>query len=120
MKKKKKTDDEDDYEDDMDIGELIEQERAALPSGGTKVTLETFTEWKKKYDAREAELAEAKKQELIKKGGKAAMSGKDLFAIDPSLFVDADGAESDYGDAEDFGDADLYGEDDELPSDVDD
>jgi len=41
---------DDDY-DEIPIEELIEEERAKLPPGGTKVTLETFMAWKAKKEA---------------------------------------------------------------------
>ncbi|EER14785.1 phoshoprotein 300, putative [Perkinsus marinus ATCC 50983] len=114
--KKKKADDDDDYDNGPSIDEIIEQERQALPAGGTPVTLETFTAWKKKkQEEREAE-EERKKQERIaqaKKEKRSVMSGRDLFTFDPTLFVDDDDASSDssYEDESDESDDE---EDDEV------
>eukprot|EP00913_Durusdinium_trenchii_P022747 g21359.t1 len=79
--------------DERPIEEIIEEKRAALPPGGTPVTLETFQAWKER---REAERLEKDRLENIKKagGGKglAGMSGRDLFTYDASLFKDEEGA----------------------------
>ncbi|PFH37195.1 putative zinc finger (C-x8-C-x5-C-x3-H)-2 [Besnoitia besnoiti] len=88
-------------EDEEPIEAIVERERAALPAGGTPVTLETFTAWKqKKEEERRAEV-EAQRQAEAKKGGNRGLhvlTGRDLFQYDPSLFVDDEGAagEADY------------------------
>ncbi|KAF4661481.1 hypothetical protein FOL47_006646 [Perkinsus chesapeaki] len=136
LKKKKTDDDEDDYDNGPSIDEIIEQERQALPAGGTPVTLETFTAWKKKkQEEREAD-EERKKQERIaqaKKEKRSVMSGRDLFAFDPTLFKDEDDESSDSSDDEEeedntevdtpqhvlqsSGAAALFSKDEELPDD---
>lgn len=85
-----------DEEDEEPIEEVIERLRAELPSGGTPVTKETFEAWKKKKeDDRLAEL-QAMRDAALKKPGKGnALSGRDLFTFDPSLFIDDAGAASD-------------------------
>lgn len=91
---KKKPEDVEDEETEP-IEELIERERSALPSGGTPVTFETFQAWKlRKKEEKRIELEEAKKK-AAKESGRSVMSGRDLFAYDPSLFVDDDGAAAD-------------------------
>mmetsp|Transcript_22119 Transcript_22119/g.50611 ORF Transcript_22119/g.50611 Transcript_22119/m.50611 type:complete len:375 (+) Transcript_22119:133-1257(+) len=81
--------------DDRPIEEIIEERRRALPPGGTPVTLESFQAWKEKRNADRLAQVEQERQELAKKtGGKglAAMSGRDLFTYDASLFVDDEDA----------------------------
>ena len=85
-------------EEEVPLEERLEQERAALPQGGTPVTEETFKAWLLKKAAEkakaveEAEAAKGKKKD----GNRNMASGKQLFVMDPSLFVDDDGAASDY------------------------
>lgn len=76
--------------DERPIEEIIEERRAALPPGGTPVTLETFKAWKERKEAERLAQAEAETKELQKKGGHkgAGLSGRDLFTFDASLFVD--------------------------------
>eukprot|EP00948_MAST-09A_sp_MAST-9A-sp1_P000407 g407.t1 len=85
----------------VDICELIEEQRRALPPGGERVTEKTFFEWKARKRARlEKERAERIKEEKKKKGGARNMlagmglSGRDLFQYDPTLFRDDDNAAS--------------------------
>jgi len=83
--------------DERPIEEIIEEKRRALPPGGTPVTPESFKAWKEKREQqRLAQLEERRKEMAKKTGGKglAALSGKDLFHFDASLFVDDDGAAS--------------------------
>eukprot|EP00916_Digyalum_oweni_P024493 GHVL01040483.1.p1 GENE.GHVL01040483.1~~GHVL01040483.1.p1 ORF type:complete len:346 (+),score=99.05 GHVL01040483.1:41-1078(+) len=98
-------------EEEIPIEELIEQKRAALPSGGTPVTEETLNAWfKKKEEGRKA-LVEEERQKAIKQtGGRGlhVLTGKDLFTFDPSLFVDDDDAV----------DAELYEEDSNCETDA--
>lgn len=90
--------------DERPIEEILEERRAALPPGGTPVTKDTFNQWKEKKEAERLAEVEATRQEHIKKsgGGKGlvGMSGRDLFTYDASLFVDDDGAASDYDERE--------------------
>ena len=86
-----------DDEDEMTIEEKIEEERAALPSEGlTPVTLESFTEWKRrKAERKQKELEEKMKEEAKKagsKGGSGILSGRALFKYDPNLFQDDEAA----------------------------
>ncbi|KAL8445033.1 hypothetical protein Emed_005918 [Eimeria media] len=95
-------------EEEEPIEEVVERQRQELPPGGTPVTAETFAAWKAKKESERLAALEKQQRELRKaaKGGAAAaagaaasaLSGKDLFSFDPSLFVDVDGAadECDY------------------------
>ena len=80
--------------------EMIEEERKNLTGSRTPVTFERLQEWlKKKQDAIAAEEAEkldaARKQ--YAKGKAAGVTGRMLFEIDSSLFVDdASGMEEAY------------------------
>jgi hypothetical protein len=89
--------------EEVDIGELIEAERAKLPAAGlTPVTAATFAAWKLARDARKAAEAKASADEIVKRAGGAGgaeggrfklMSGRALFAYKPELFVDDDEAD---------------------------
>ena len=89
---------DDDDEDEIPIEEQVEIERAKLPPGGTPVTEETFMKWLKKKEEEKKKLAEDKEAEKGKKQqvNRNMMSGKELFVMDPSLFVDDDAAASEY------------------------
>ena len=83
----------------ISIEELVEEERAKLV-GGTPVTLESFTAWKEKrrLKAKEAEEAVKKDLKTKKAAGKelAGASGRQLFDVNPELFVDDDAAADEY------------------------
>lgn len=101
--------------DERPIEEIIEERRRALPPGGTPVTEESFKAWKERREQmRLAAVEEAAKAAKAQgKKASAAMSGKDLFTFDASLFVDDDGAcsENEYECAEDP----EYSDDDDVP-----
>lgn len=81
--------------DDRTIEEIIEDKRAALPPGGTPVTLETFKAWKERREAqRLAEEEEESKEKAKKAKSKnfVGLSGRDLFTFDASLFADDEDA----------------------------
>merc|ERR1719468_1122822 len=83
--------------DERPIEEIIEEKRAALPPGGTPVTLETFKAWKERREAeRLAAVEQASKEKAKKAGSKqpVGMSGRDLFTFNAELFVDDAGAAS--------------------------
>ncbi len=95
---------------DVDITEVIEAARIALPPGGTPVTAETFAKWKAARDARKAAEAHALAEEITKKGsaggasgaaGGRTLSGRALFTYDSSLFVDDAAAADNFEDLED-------------------
>ncbi len=95
-------------EEEVDICEAIEAERARLPTAGqVKVTAETFKAWKEARDKRKVEAMKTKQEEEAKKGqasGRAfaVLSGRALFTYDPSLFVDDADADVDvYSDQSD-------------------
>ena len=126
LKKNVPVDDDEDEEEEITLEELIENERAALPSGGTPVTESSFKSWLIKRAEMKREGEEKERQAIIeasaKKGQRGmGLSGRDLFAFDPSLFIDDDGAAGQdlYGDLEDPNiifteDPDLYDYDVEL------
>lgn len=77
--------------DERSIEEIIEEKRAALPPGGTPVTLVSFTAWKERREAQRLAAVEEENKAIIKKAGSkgiVGMSGRDLFIFDASLFVD--------------------------------
>lgn len=83
----------------VSMEELIEEERRKLPSTGlTPVTTETFAKWKEARAARRAAEVEAQRVEEAKKTGTkgySVLSGRALFAYDPSLFIDDADADAD-------------------------
>jgi hypothetical protein len=97
LKKNVPVDEDDEEEDEVTIEEMIENERAALPSGGTPVTEESFKAWLQRK-AEERRIAEEKERQAIIEASKKkdqrgiGLSGRDLFMFDPSLFVDDDAA----------------------------
>lgn len=124
LKKNIPVDDEEEDEE-MSLEEQIELERAALPPGGTPVTEASFKQWLINRANMKREAAEQEKQAIIdaasKKGQKVpfGLSGRDLFAFDPTLFVDDDGAADQqlYADMEDSNqvfEEDLFDEDVEF------
>ena len=59
----------------------------------TPVTEDSFRDWKKRKVEQRKKEAEERVQKALsdkKGGGKGAISGRDLFTFDPSLFVDDD------------------------------
>lgn len=73
--------------------ELIEEKRAELSkrSDLTKVTLQTFVQWKKRK-LKEKALAEKrdskKKKDDYLAGGKMGLSGREMFMFDPKMLMD--------------------------------
>lgn len=126
LKKSVPVDEEDEDEEQLTIEEIIENERAALPSGGTLVTEDTFKAWLKRKAEEKREAAEREKQAIIEASSKKdqrglGLSGRDLFQFDPTLFIDDDGAADQdlYGDLEDPNmifteEPDLYADDVDL------
>ncbi|CAG0904421.1 unnamed protein product, partial [Cyprideis torosa] len=102
-----------DQEETITIEELVEQERAKLNADLlTRVTLETFLEWKKKRRAekrRALEGKQAKRKADFKSGKLSGLSGRELFTFDPSLVSEAD----DGGDEEGVFDLKTYDHEEE-------
>jgi hypothetical protein len=89
-------------EDERTLEEKIEEEREALLSSGkelTPVTLDSLADWKRrKQEAKEKKIEEERIAAEKKMGnrGIGILSGKALFAFDPTLFKDdADAADKD-------------------------
>jgi hypothetical protein len=126
--KKNVTVEEDDEEEEMSLEEKIEIERAALGPGCTPVTEASFKQWLINRATMKREADEKEKQDIIdaatKRGQKVpfGLSGRDLFAFDPTLFVDDDAAADQalYDDLEDPNlafDEDVFDESMELDDD---
>jgi len=80
-------------DDSLDpIEDILEMERRKLPPGGTKVTEQTFRQWKQRKlkEKEEAAKKAAEDRELEITSGKAKMSGKEMFSYRPDLFVRID------------------------------
>ncbi|XKL63175.1 hypothetical protein PGB90_005539 [Kerria lacca] len=103
--------------DSISLEELIEKERQALNSSNvTKITLETFLQWKKrklkeKKEAKEEE--EEKKRINFKAGHHIGLSGREMFSFNPELamtdaFDDGDEAFESYSRNEDEEDDEEY------------
>lgn len=86
-------------EEEVSLEERIELERSLLPSGGTPVTLESFTAWKNKQLIIKEEAASAAAH------ARGKLSGKDLFAFNPNIFID---------DADAMDDSNAYAPDEEY------
>jgi len=123
--------DDDDEEEEISLEEQIEIERANLPPGGTPVTEASFKQWLINRATMKREADEKEKQAIIdaasKKGQKVpfGLSGRDLFAFDPTLFVDDDGAAeqnlyADLVDPNNVFEEDLFDEDVEFDEDDED
>jgi len=107
--------------DDRTLEEIIEERRKNITGAGTPVNAETFKAWKQMKEAERMEKVEEDRKALAKKtGGQglAAMSGRDLFSYDASLFVDDDGAASEgaYDEREEY----MLSEDEDDDKDDDD
>jgi ssDNA-binding Zn-finger/Zn-ribbon topoisomerase 1 len=79
--------------DEISLEDLIERERNALGSNLTKITLETFTQWKKrKILERKAAMQkdEDKKRAEFKAGRQVGLSGREMFTFNPSMAADSD------------------------------
>ena len=70
------------------IEEMIEEERMALPPGGTPVTKETFFAWLKARKLRREKEKKEKSAEKAKKRKGGVLTGAQLFAKNKSIFVD--------------------------------
>lgn len=76
-------------EEEMSLEEVIEKERAKI-TNGTPVTLESFKKWKtfkNEQRAKEEERIRKLQEAAYKKGGHG-ISGRLLFELDQSVFVD--------------------------------
>ncbi|XP_049777545.1 zinc finger CCCH domain-containing protein 15 homolog [Schistocerca nitens] len=85
LKKDKKKEDK---KDEISLEDLIERERAALGAPLTKITLQTFTTWKKRKlkEKKEAALKEEEKKRIdFKAGRQIGMSGREMFYFNPEL-----------------------------------
>ncbi|XP_042192455.1 zinc finger CCCH domain-containing protein 15 [Callorhinchus milii] len=84
-------------EEEISLEDLIEKERAALGPDVTRITLETFLQWKKRKreEKIEREQKDMEKRKADFKAGKAfGVSGREVFEFRPDL-VDDDDAEAD-------------------------
>ena len=79
---------EEQKEDQISLEDLIEKERAALGDNLTKITWETFIDWKKKKRAKQM-LQEstdvANREKAFRQGKHVGISGKELFAFNPDF-----------------------------------
>ncbi|XP_041057696.1 zinc finger CCCH domain-containing protein 15 [Carcharodon carcharias] len=83
--------------EEISLEDLIEKERAALGPDVTRITLETFLEWKKRkrHEKTEKALQELEKRKADFNAGKAfGVSGREVFEFRPEL-INADDEEAD-------------------------
>ncbi|XP_067891677.1 zinc finger CCCH domain-containing protein 15 isoform X1 [Heterodontus francisci] len=83
--------------EDISLEDLIEKERAALGPDVTRITLETFLEWKKRkrHEKTEKALQDLEKRKADFNAGKAfGVSGREVFEFRPDL-INADDEEAD-------------------------
>lgn len=114
-------------EAELTIEEIVEKERAKIISG-TPVTFETFTKWKQfkvEQQRKEKEREHKLQMALYEKSGHG-LSGRELFKLNQSLFVDDEEADDTvYQIPEDAIDEDLFLEgdeeeaEDEIPEEID-
>ncbi|KAK7590648.1 hypothetical protein V9T40_002261 [Parthenolecanium corni] len=115
LKKDKKKEEKD---DSISLEELIETERQALNSNTTtKLTLETFLQWKKRKLKEKKEVKEKedeKKRINFKAGHHIGLSGREMFSFNPELamtdaYEDGDEAFDSYSrNEEEADDADYF------------
>merc|ERR1712156_478044 len=82
-----------DEDTDESLEEALEQMRREVARKGdlTPVTPESFAKWKETWLRREAdEKAKAAKKASKARGGHKQLSGRALFAFDPSMFTTTD------------------------------
>ena len=65
-----------------------------VPGTGTPLTLEILNEWKKKKAEEQRIIDEEEKKKKLAAKGKNVLTGAELFALDASIFLDEEGAES--------------------------
>ncbi|KAG2378975.1 hypothetical protein C9374_007613 [Naegleria lovaniensis] len=114
-------------EAELTIEEIVEKERAKIING-TPVTLESFTKWKQfkvEQQRKEKEREHKLQMALYEKSGHG-LSGRELFKLNQSLFVDDEEADDTvYQIPEDAIDEDLFLEgdeedaEDEIPEEID-
>lgn len=99
LKKDRKKLEEQSRLDQISLEELIENERAKLVTDSTtKVTLETFLQWKKRKlheKHNQKVVAERNKMKTYKSGKQQGLSGRDLFTFNPDLVIDDNTEEGD-------------------------
>lgn len=79
--------------EDITIDELVEIERSKLGYNLTKITLESFNEWKKKKrkEKQEKERSEMDRKKAEYRAGKnIGFSGREMFTFNPDLAADND------------------------------
>ncbi|XP_071822507.1 zinc finger CCCH domain-containing protein 15-like [Apostichopus japonicus] len=97
LKKKKPT--EQPEEEKISLEELIEEERAKLGPNQTKITLETFRDWKQRKieeKKRKLEQDQTKKKNDFKEGKALGITGREVFQFNPDMIL-ADDDEADEG-----------------------
>ncbi|KAI1899507.1 hypothetical protein AGOR_G00062510 [Albula goreensis] len=98
LKKDKKK--EETEEEEISLEELIENERSALGSNVTRITLETFLAWKKRKRQEKVQKAEQdmeRKRADFKAGRSLGVSGREVFEFRPDLVNDDDEEADDTG-----------------------
>ncbi|KAG9349476.1 hypothetical protein JZ751_027921 [Albula glossodonta] len=98
LKKDKKK--EEMEEEEISLEELIENERSALGSNVTRITLETFLAWKKRKRQEKVQKAEQdmeRKRADFKAGRSLGVSGREVFEFRPDLVNDDDEEADDTG-----------------------
>ena len=107
---------DEDQEEAPTVEELIEEERKKLVLAKcTPITLELFLKWKEQKKKKREEEIEKRRKETAKSQGGAglhALSGRDLFRYDPSLFQDDEAADDERYEIE-SGDEEEVGEEKE-------
>lgn len=74
--------------EEISLEDLIEKERAALGENLTRITWETFIDWKKKKRAKQIQQDNADiavREKAFRQGKHIGISGKELFSFNPDF-----------------------------------
>jgi hypothetical protein len=80
-------------EEEITLEDLIEKERAALGANLTKITFDSFCQWKdRKRKERQRKIAAEEKRKRIemRAGKEGGLSGRELFTFNPDLITQDD------------------------------
>ncbi|KAN0061580.1 Translation machinery-associated protein 46 [Thecaphora frezii] len=98
LKSQKKELEELEKANEISLEDFLETERHKLGSNLTPVTAETFAKWKKERvdkKAAEEEMLKAKKAAQAQANKMAGLSGREMFTLNPDMFVDDDEGDED-------------------------
>ncbi|EPQ31726.1 uncharacterized protein PFL1_01059 [Pseudozyma flocculosa PF-1] len=98
LKSQKKELEELEKANEISLEDFLETERHKLGSNLTPVTAETFSKWKKERvdkKAAEEDMLKAKKAAQAQANKMAGLSGREMFTLNPDMFVDDEDGDGD-------------------------